>query len=55
MNQSFETKYLVIGRDTRGKKFRLVYSDIRWALGINLWDGRVWEVSNGKRKLIKEV
>jgi hypothetical protein len=47
--------YIVTGVDVRGKRFRLQYTNIRWALGINLWRGSVWEVSNGKRKLIKRV
>lgn len=48
--------YLVIGFYYNStKRFRDVYSNPRQALSINLWNGRVYQVRNGKRKLIKEV
>jgi hypothetical protein len=38
------------------KKFRKgPYSIPEHALGINLWNGRVWQIRNGKRKLVKRV
>jgi hypothetical protein len=48
-------KYAVTGVTTAGKRFSLLYSSVRQALGINLYRGSVWEVRNGKRKLIKRV
>ena len=48
-------EYAVTGVTTDGKRFRLSYSSIMQALGINLYRGSVWEVKNGKRKLIKRV
>lgn len=48
-------RYAVTGIDRNGKRFSLRYSNIRTALGINLWRGSVWEVTNGKRRLIKRV
>jgi len=48
-------KYDVTGTDRNGKRFSMTYSNINFALAINLWNGSVWEVTNGKRKLIKRV
>lgn len=49
-------KYLVIGFYYNGnKKFRSVYCSYFQAMGINLWRGNVWEIEDGKRKLIKSV
>ena len=47
--------YLVFGRLVRGGEFRLVYSNPKFAMAINLWKGRVWHVRDAKRKLLKEV
>lgn len=47
--------YLIIGRTTNGRKFRYTYSNPMVAMAINLWQGRVWQVRNGKRKLLKTV
>lgn len=47
--------YDVTGVTVRGKRFRLSFSNLIHAMGINLWRGSVWEVSDGKRKLIKRV
>lgn len=47
--------YIVTGVDVRGKRFRLQYDRLFYALSINLWRGSVWSVYNGKRKLIKRV
>jgi hypothetical protein len=48
-------KYDITGIDRYGKRFSMTYNNINMALGINLWCGSVWEVTNGKRKLIKRV
>jgi hypothetical protein len=48
-------RYVVIGKLVNGKRFRDVYSNPRHALGINLYNGRIWQVVDGKRKLVKEV
>lgn len=48
--------YVVIGfyyNSTR--KFRNTYSNPHQAIGINLWNGRVWQVRDGKRTLVKHV
>lgn len=47
--------YLITGRTTDGRKFRHTYSNPMMAMAINLWQGRVWQVRNGKRKLLKTV
>lgn len=52
------SKFIVTGfyyNSTR--RFRQVHSNGRHALGINLWNGRVWGIrkDNGKRQLIKRV
>ena len=48
--------YLITGKYYRSKKkFRLITNFISYALGINLWNGRVWQIRNRKRKLIKTV
>lgn len=49
-------KYVVTGIDRRGKRFSHRYSNFFQAMGINLWNGSVWEVNpQGKRKLLKRV
>jgi len=47
--------FLVTGKDRSGKRFRRVFSSWRQALAINLWQGNVWLVRNGKRKLIQST
>lgn len=47
--------YIVTGVDRNGKRFVKQYSEKFWAMGINLWRGSVWEVTDGKRRLIKRV
>lgn len=39
------------------RRFRQVHTNGRQALGINLWNGRVWGIrkDNGKRQCIKRV
>jgi hypothetical protein len=49
-------KYIVTGRvHNSHKTFRLVYSSWANANSINLWNGRVWLVREGKRYLVKTV
>ena len=50
-------RYIVTGVTRDGKRFVKAYNDIMWALGINLWNGSVWEenTETGKRRLIKRV
>lgn len=51
-----EVEYHVTGILRNGRRFKpMVYSCLRTAMCINLWSGSVWEVKNGKRKLIKSV
>lgn len=53
--QTFQ-KYVVTGTTVQGKRFRLVYPTVFWAMGINLWKGSVWGIKeNGERKLLKRV
>lgn len=47
--------YIVTGVDRDGKRFRKSYTNPHFALAINLWNGSVWQVRDGKRKLIKRV
>ena len=47
--------YAVTGIDRAGKRFSMTFDNYIHAMGINLWQGTVWMVSNGKRKLIKRV
>ena len=50
------TVYHVTGTFRNGKRFRCMqYSKKEYALAINLWCGSVWEVTDGKRKLIKRI
>ena len=49
-------EFHVTGVDCNGSRFKRVYSEPRWAFGINLWQGSVWGVTDtGKRKLLKRV
>lgn len=47
--------FLITGRRVCGKKFRIVTANPIHAFGINLFDGNVWLVRNGKRMLIERV
>jgi hypothetical protein len=51
------TSFIVTGKLVRGGRFRNVYSNGRYAFGINLWNGSVYGIrkSDGKRKLLKRV
>ena len=49
-------RYLVTGRTVRGERFRSsLLSNPYQALYINLYDGRVWLLRDGKRTLVKRV
>jgi hypothetical protein len=37
------------------KRFTRTTENFMLAMGINLWRGSVWKVTNGKKKLIKRV
>lgn len=47
--------FLIIGNRVCGKKFRIVTTSPIQAFGINLFDGNIWLVRNGKRKLLQRV
>ena len=47
--------YHVTGVDRNGKRFKIVTANARHADGINLYNGTVWEVIDGKRKMIRRV
>ena len=47
--------YHVTGTDRGGRRFKIVTGNYIHALGINMWRGSVWSVTNGKRTLIKRV
>jgi len=49
-------KYVVTGKTTDGKSFRICSANAHYALAINLYNGRVWAVKpDGHRRLIKHV
>ena len=49
-------KYHVTGRDRKGKRFKTIITD-NWyyAKAINVYNGSVWLVRDGKRRLLKRV
>lgn len=48
--------YVVTGRLVTGQRFRPIRTDNqRHALGINLFNGSVWLVRDGKRILVRRV
>jgi len=52
------TRYIITGTLKNGKRFKpMVTSNKMHAMGINLWNGAVYEenTETGKRKLIKRV
>lgn len=56
MVTQMNTHYLVTGVLTNGRRFPAMrFEDRCWAMLINLWRGSVWEVTDGKRKLIRRV
>lgn len=49
-------KFVVTGKLYRSnKRFSNSYDSFNQAMMINLWNGSVWAIINGKRKLIKRV
>jgi hypothetical protein len=48
-------RYLVIGKDVRGKRFRQMHSNPYQALCINMCDGRVYLLRDNRRILVKRV
>lgn len=52
-----EVKYVVTGKTTDGRRFKRTFDEngFRWAMMINLWQGSVWQETDGKRKLLKRV
>lgn len=50
-----DDQFLITGRRVCGKKFRITTVNPRQAFGINLFDGNIWLVRNGKRMLIERV
>ena len=47
--------YIITGTDRTGKRFKLKTNNRIHALAINLWRGTVWQVDNGKRRMLKRV
>jgi len=48
-------KYLVTGITVSGKRFRIKTDNPIHAFGINLYQGTVWLLRRGKRKMLKRV
>jgi len=47
--------YLITGKTTDGRKFRLTYPTWYMASGINLYNGHKWLVRGNKRILLETV
>lgn len=49
--------YQITGILTNGKRFKPIqYSDVQWAMGINLYNGSIWGIkSDNKRVLLKRI
>lgn len=47
--------YVITGVTASGKRFRIETTNQVHAMGINLYRGSVWEVDNGRRKLLKRI
>ena len=50
-----KVEYHVTGIDRNGRRFKIITNKGMHAMMINIYRGSVWEVINGKRKLIKRV
>jgi hypothetical protein len=48
-------KYLVVGKDRDGKRFRRENEKWGWIAGINVWNGNKYLVRDGKRYKIQSV
>jgi len=55
MKKKTAKTYAVTGVTVHGKRFSLLFDNLFHAMHINLFRGSVWEVVNGKRKLLKRV
>lgn len=47
-------KYLVTGRDTKGRRVRVVSGNFHYANGINCEHRRIWLLRAGRRTLLQE-
>lgn len=47
--------YLIVGRTRDGRRFRMTSTNPHHVNGINLWDGRVYQVRDNRRILVKRV
>lgn len=45
--------YLLVGRDSSGKRFRRTHTNGRYLSAINCFYGNLYFVEDGKRKLVK--
>ena len=51
-----KVEYHVTGTLVNGRRFKTIKTtNVHHAFGINLWNGSVWQVRNGKRMLVKRV
>lgn len=50
-----QVEYHVTGTDRNGRRFKIITNKGMHAMMVNIYRGSVWEVINGKRKLIKRV
>lgn len=51
----FPDGFLVTGILYHGSMFRQTHKSCKQAFHINLWNGRVWGLKDGKRTLLKTV
>jgi len=50
-----KTQYVITGKDRNNKRFKFTTDNFMHAMGINLFQGSVYEIVGNKRKLIKRV
>lgn len=48
-------KYHVTGVDLNGRRFKIVTDNPHWALAINVYRGTVWQVRDGRRRIIRRI
>jgi len=48
-------KYHVTGTDVRGKRFKIVTSNPIHADAINVYNGTLWGIRDGKRRIIRRI
>jgi len=46
-------KYIITGVLKTGERFDPIHTSTPW--NYNVWRGSIWEMINGKRKLIKRI